>query len=203
LAAIVFKQEFTDDHDRDRRLDAWSSLIGRHLDSHPKLRDQTVLFESAQDLERLRALRHRIPSAINEALEPYRPHGGAKMGTDWWVPYRTLPDFMDRWDVAIVECGLRTFAFGHVGNGHPHVNFLCRDGDETARARSIIVDMCRDAVAMGGGVAGEHGLGKLKRDLLPLQWPAETISRMRDVKRIWDPRGILGRGNVFPEEDAD
>ena len=62
--------------------------------------------------------------------------------------------------------------------------------------------MCRDAVGEGGGVAGEHGLGKQKRDLLPLQWPAETISRMRDVKRTWDPEGILGRGNVFPEEEA-
>jgi len=63
------------------------------------------------------------------------------------------------------------------------------------------VAMCRDAVREGGGVAGEHGLGKLKRDLLALQWPPETIDRMREVKRTWDPRGILGRGNVFPEED--
>jgi len=148
----------------------------------------------------LRALRHRIPSAINEALQPYRSQGGVKMGTDWWVPYRKLPNFMDRWDAAITKLGLRTFAFGHVGNGHPHVNFLCCNGDETSRARAIIVDMCRDAVAEGGGVAGEHGLGKLKRDLLPIQWPAETLSRMQNVKRAWDPEGILGRGNMFPEE---
>jgi FAD/FMN-containing dehydrogenase len=124
------------------------------------------------------------------------------MGTDWWVPYRALPAFMDRWDDAIKGCGLQTFAFGHVGNGHPHINFLCRTGEETTRARTIVVAMCRDAVREGGGVAGEHGLGKLKRDLLPLQWSPETILKMKDVKRIWDPRGILGRGNVFPEEDA-
>ncbi|HYV50681.1 MAG TPA: FAD-linked oxidase C-terminal domain-containing protein, partial [Dongiaceae bacterium] len=93
-----------------------------------------------------------------------------------------------------------TFVFGHVGNGHPHVNFLCRNREETDRARTLILAMCRDAVGEGGGVAGEHGLGKLKRDLLPVQWRPETIAEMREVKRAWDPGGILGRGNVFPEE---
>jgi len=199
LAAIVFKQEFTDARDRDDRLDAWSSFI---VESQPGLAERTVIFETADDLERLRTVRHRIPTAINEALQPFRGDGGAKMGTDWWVPYRALPRFMDRWDEAITGCGVPTFAFGHVGNGHPHVNFLCANRDETDRARALILAMCRDAVGEGGGVAGEHGLGKLKRDLLLLQWPAETISRMRDVKRTWDPQGILGRGNVFPEEDA-
>jgi FAD/FMN-containing dehydrogenase len=199
LAAIVFKQEFADARDRDDRLDAWSSFIA---ESQSGLAEHTVIFETQGDLERLRTLRHRIPSAINETLQPYRAQGGAKMGTDWWVPYRPLPAFMDRWNEPLIRSGVHTVAFGHVGNGHPHVNFLCCDGDETARARSLILAMCRDAVGEGGGVAGEHGLGKLKRDLLPLQWPAETISRMRDVKRTWDPRGILGRGNVFPEEDA-
>ena len=199
-AAIVFKQECTrDQKEREGRLDAWASLIARHAGG---LSEDTMIFESAAELERLRAFRHAIPAAINEAIEPHRARGGAKMGTDWWVPYRALPAFMDRWDEAIAECGLPTFAFGHVGNGHPHVNFLCQSAEETARARVLILGMCRDAVGEGGGVAGEHGLGKLKRDLLPIQWAAETIAKMRDVKRAWDPRGILGRGNVFPEEDA-
>jgi FAD/FMN-containing dehydrogenase len=199
LAAIVFKQEFADPRDREDRLGAWSSFIARHLEG-TALADRTMIFETAADLERLRILRHRIPSAINETLEPYRASGGAKMGTDWWVPYRALPAFMDRWDEAVNACGLRTFVFGHVGNGHPHVNFLCRNREETDRARTLILAMCRDAVGEGGGVAGEHGLGKLKRDLLPVQWRPETIAEMREVKRAWDPGGILGRGNVFPEE---
>ena len=199
LAAIVFKQEFGNARERDERLDAWASLITTYAGG---LSDHTLVFDTAADLERLRAFRHRIPAAINEAVEPHRSRGGVKMGTDWWVPYRVLPAFMDRWDDAIAECGLKTFAFGHVGNGHPHVNFLCRNSEETARARTIILAMCRDAVGEGGGVAGEHGLGKLKRDLLPLQWSAEIITKMKDVKRTWDPKGILGRGNVFPEEDT-
>jgi FAD/FMN-containing dehydrogenase len=60
--------------------------------------------------------------------------------------------------------------------------------------------MCREAVALGGGVAGEHGLGKLKRELLAVQCTPERIAAMRDVKRAWDPDHLLGRGNLFPEE---
>ena len=60
--------------------------------------------------------------------------------------------------------------------------------------------MCRGAVALGGGVAGEHGLGKLKRELLALQYPESRIREMCDLKRRWDPRWILGRGNLFPAE---
>lgn len=62
--------------------------------------------------------------------------------------------------------------------------------------------MCREAVALGGGVAGEHGLGKLKRNLLAVQYSPERIREMRDIKKQWDPGRILGRGNLFPEDLA-
>jgi FAD/FMN-containing dehydrogenase len=51
-------------------------------------------------------------------------------------------------------------------------------------------------------VAGEHGLGKLKRDLLAIQYPEARIAAMRDIKRRWDPNWILGRGNLFSPEDS-
>ena len=198
-AAIVFKQEWENDSDRETRLLAWSSLIERQAATLP---DETLFFERPVDMERLRTVRHLVPSALNELLRPYRTEGGAKVGTDWWVPYTYLPDFLDRWDQAANQAGIPTFVFGHVGNGHPHVNFLCRDSGETERARAMVLAMCREAVEVGGGVAGEHGLGKLKRYLLAVQCEPETIADMRRVKRTWDPLGILGKGNLFPEEDG-
>ena len=201
-AAIVFKQEWQSASDREARLLAWSSLIEGQAGTPPALAEATLFFEGPVDMERLRAVRHLVPSTLNERLRPYREQGGAKVATDWWVPYSRLPDFLDRWDRAATEAGIPTFVFGHVGNGHPHVNFLCRNALETERARAMVLEMCREAVQAGGGVAGEHGLGKLKRDLLAVQCDSETIARMRQVKRAWDPLGILGKGNVFPEEDG-
>ncbi len=56
---------------------------------------------------------------------------------------------------------------------------------------------CRKAVELGGGVSGEHGLGKLHTDLLPIQHADAAIARMKQWKREYDPKWILGRGTIF------
>jgi FAD/FMN-containing dehydrogenase len=53
------------------------------------------------------------------------------------------------------------------------------------------------AVAMGGTVSAEHGLGKRKRDYLKLQFTPEQIETMQAVKRRLDPHWLLGRGTLF------
>jgi D-lactate dehydrogenase (cytochrome)/glycolate oxidase len=52
-------------------------------------------------------------------------------------------------------------------------------------------------VELGGTVSAEHGLGKHKRHLLEIQFTPEEIDRMRAVKRRLDPKGLLGKGNLF------
>jgi FAD/FMN-containing dehydrogenase len=52
-------------------------------------------------------------------------------------------------------------------------------------------------VELGGTVGAEHGLGKRKAHLLPVQYGPEVIDAMRDVKRRFDPQWLLGRGNLF------
>jgi D-lactate dehydrogenase (cytochrome)/glycolate oxidase len=54
-----------------------------------------------------------------------------------------------------------------------------------------------EAVAMGGTVSAEHGLGKRKRDLLPIQFNSEQIAAMKAVKAKLDPMNLLGRGTLF------
>jgi FAD/FMN-containing dehydrogenase len=55
----------------------------------------------------------------------------------------------------------------------------------------------RQSVALGGSVAAEHGLGKKKAKLLPIQYSAEHIDAMKAVKRRFDPEWRLGRGTLF------
>jgi FAD/FMN-containing dehydrogenase len=158
--------------------------------------------EDRKGHERLRSFRHRVPSNLNEVLTGLAERGGGKVATDWWVPYVDAPEFLGGWRRRIVEAGLKAVMFGHIGNGHPHVNFLSDSPDAHRRARVLVREMCREAVARGGGVAGEHGLGKIKRDLLGLQHSAECVEEMRDIKGGWDSRWILGRGNLFPAETS-
>jgi len=203
-AAIVFKQEAQDPRERDRLLEAWSGLLERSLTEAgcPALLDAVLILEGPTEHKRLRSFRHRIPSVLNEVIDRYRDAGGGKVGTDWWVPYDRLPEFLVGWQERIRDAGLESVVFGHVGNGHPHLNFIPKNAEDRGRAYSMMLDMCREAVALGGGVAGEHGLGKLKQNLLSIQYPASRIDEMRALKREWDPRWILGRGNLFPSQSS-
>jgi D-lactate dehydrogenase (cytochrome) len=75
-----------------------------------------------------------------------------------------------------------------------------RDDAEAARAREIYLKFARRAVAVGGTISGEHGIGKLKRDYLRLLYDEERLREMAALKRAFDPACILGRGNIFAEE---
>ena len=87
--------------------------------------------------------------------------------------------------------------YGHVGDGHLHVNMMPATDFEKEQAWGLMHTWAASAVALGGTVGAEHGLGKRKRHLLELMYSASEIEAMRAVKRRLDPAWILGRGNLF------
>jgi FAD/FMN-containing dehydrogenase len=86
---------------------------------------------------------------------------------------------------------------GHAGNGHPHQNFLARDSAELATIERVVEHTLREVIRLGGTVAAEHGIGKIKRKWLPLQMNPLQIAMMTAVKRELDPLGILAPGNIL------
>ena len=87
--------------------------------------------------------------------------------------------------------------FGHIGDAHVHVNILPNTEEEFKIGKSLMLEFARRAVALGGTVSAEHGLGKRKAHLLELQYTAEQIEAMKAVKRRLDPLWLLNRGNLF------
>ena len=73
--------------------------------------------------------------------------------------------------------------FGHAGNGHPHQHFHARTGDELVTVERAVEATLRHVISMGGTVAAEHGIGKLKRKWLALQLSEVQLAVMRAVKR--------------------
>ena len=65
-------------------------------------------------------------------------------------------------------------------------------------ATVLLKEFATHAVKLGGTVSAEHGLGKRKAYLLPLQYTPDQIEGMMAVKRRFDPQWLLGRGNLFP-----
>jgi FAD/FMN-containing dehydrogenase len=79
-----------------------------------------------------------------------------------------------------------------------HVNILPKSQAEFETGQRLMLDFARHAVALGGTVSAEHGLGKRKAHLLEIQYTPDQIDAMKDVKRRLDPHWLLNRGNLFP-----
>lgn len=194
-ALLYIKQEHESEVERDRCLSRWYDAIFPF--SGQELADRILIAQTHKQQEEFRLWRHHIPETENERGREYWKQGGGKVGSDWWVPTERLPEMMEFFYRVAQETGLSYIAYAHIGAGHPHTNLLGRDAAEKARAMEALRGCCRRAVELGGGVAGEHGIGKIHTDLLAVQHPPETIERMKAWKREYDPNWILGRGNIF------
>jgi len=91
--------------------------------------------------------------------------------------------------------------FGHAGDGNLHPNILCdrRDPEEMARVKLAAREIFEAAVALGGTLSGEHGVGLLKKQFLELDLGSEAIAIMRKLKDAIDPLGIMNPGKIFPD----
>ncbi len=196
---LCVKIEYDASNSIDPVLDSWMTPltnIYNAVSDTPCLARVFVATTHAQK-EAIRLCRHFIPLKVNEDYFPYREQGGGKIGTDWWVPLKHLQDMLLPTFEQATTLQIPFLVFAHIGNGHPHWNFLTRNPEENAKAKAFVLAQCHKAVAFGGGVAGEHGIGKIKRDLLTIQHGTDTIARMKALKHQWDPKNLLGRGNLF------
>jgi FAD/FMN-containing dehydrogenase len=176
-------------------LERWWTLLERSSGSLP---DDTVVAADRRQQEELRSLRHAVPATLNEEGHSFAAAGGRKISTDWAVPFDQLAPLIARCDRWIADAGLvRTARYGHVGNGHPHYNFIVRDPEEAAVAHEIVDRMCAEACALGGTISAEHGIGKVKRPYLHHRFTELDLAVMRAVKAVFDPTSILAPGNLF------
>jgi FAD/FMN-containing dehydrogenase len=152
--------------------------------------------DAAADRERFRVFRHALPELVNERV---RQLGHGKLGTDFAVPVEQNGAMMDFYEEHLRrEFGQSYCIFGHIGDAHVHVNLLPQDRGQAERAPSLLIEFAREAVRLGGTVSAEHGLGKKKAHLLPLEYSPEQIAAMCAVKRQLDPQWLLGRGTLLP-----
>ncbi|MEI9812349.1 MAG: FAD-binding oxidoreductase [Acidobacteriota bacterium] len=165
------------------------------LDMTGALENESWFGSSARDREQFRLFRHRLPEKIHEHL---RRLGLVVIATDYSVPVDRCRDVLSLYRSVLSEnFGDRFVMFGHIGDAHVHTELLPRDQAEWERSPEVIAALAREVVRMGGAVGAEHGLGKRKAHLLEFQYSPDHIAAMRDVKRRFDPQGLLGRGTLF------
>lgn len=152
-----------------------------------------------RDLSRLKVLRHAVPETINKIVAQNKLNNRRihKVGTDMAVPDEHLKEIFGYYRSMLKGEKLRSVIFGHVGNNHLHVNMLPCTDDELSRAKELYRSFAKKAVTLGGSVSAEHGIGKLKKDYLLLQYPKEHIGEMQAIKKTLDSRGILNPGTML------
>ncbi|MFC7495490.1 MULTISPECIES: FAD-binding oxidoreductase [unclassified Nocardioides] len=124
---------------------------------------------------------------------------GATLLDDVGVRVHQLPDLLARIEEIAGRRGVTIGTFGHAadGNLHPTVIFDAADRSERAAAQAAFEEILAAALAMGGTITGEHGVGSLKIDYVERQVGRVERDVMHRIKGVLDPTGILNPGRGY------
>ncbi|MFK2877534.1 FAD-binding oxidoreductase [Rhodanobacter hydrolyticus] len=156
--------------------------------------DGLVQLEVARDEAQTRAL-WAARKALSFAQRAATQH---KINEDVVVPVSRLPELVDGVRQLAERHAVPIVSFGHAGNGNLHVNLLPRDVDEIERAYAALPALFALVIALDGTISGEHGIGVVKREFMPLALSSEALGLMRGIKAAFDPDGILNPGKLLP-----
>lgn len=148
-----------------------------------------------EDRNRLWAARHNFYYAMKASCP-----GRTGYNTDSCVPISRLADCILASLKDVAESGFTSPLVGHVGDGNFHLSYMVEPGnmDEINRAKVLADRLSRRTLEMGGTVSGEHGIGIGKRKFMADEHGDAAWSLMGDIKRTFDPAGILNPGKMVP-----
>ncbi len=140
---------------------------------------------------------------IRELFGEVQRHMGGSIKHDISVPVAAVPAFIAAADAAVAAFmpGARPLPFGHVGDGNIHYNVAqphnMAKADFLARWHEVNAVVFAVVRRHGGSISAEHGIGVMKRDLLPTVKDPVALDLMRTLKRTLDPNNILNPGKVL------
>jgi D-lactate dehydrogenase (cytochrome) len=141
----------------------------------------------------------RLREQLTEAQKP----AGGSIKHDISVPIAVVPEFLEEATAAVQKMvpGCRPAPFGHLGDGNLHYNVSQPVGADKAEFIALwdeMNDLVHGIVAKyQGSVSAEHGIGVMKRDILPKVKDPVAMELMRTLKATLDPNGILNPGKVL------
>ena len=136
-----------------------------------------------------------------KALAPTLRKASAKrINEDVVVPVTEIPRLIQGLDHLSKKHQIPIINFGHAGNGNIHVNLLLSadDSQQNKRAKHCLDDVFSLVLKLNGTLSGEHGVGIAKRDFIDRELDANSLELMRNIKKQFDPNGILNPDKIFP-----
>ncbi|MDQ6608947.1 MAG: FAD-binding protein [Bacteroidota bacterium] len=152
-----------------------------------------ILFaDDAQQKAELWKLRRRVGEAV-KAHSIYKEE-------DTVVPRAELPVLLKGVKDIGRAYGFHSVCYGHAGDGNLHVNIIkgeLSDAEWNGSLKAGIVEIFELVKSLGGTISGEHGIGLVQKDYLPIVFDPVQMRLMKSIKALFDPNNILNAGKIF------
>ncbi|MDQ3048332.1 MAG: FAD-binding protein [Bacteroidota bacterium] len=153
-----------------------------------------ILFaESASQKAELWKLRRKINEAVTA--------NAVSKEQDTVVPRAELPSLVAGVKDIGIKYGFRSVCYGHAGDGNLHIRIIKGDltdeqwnGSYIKTAIAEIFALCH---SLGGTISGEHGIGLIQQEYMGIVFSEKALQLQRDIKKVFDPNGILNPGKMF------
>lgn len=176
--------------------EANSTAFMRSLDRVGDRLIDTAIATTPAELRPLWAARERIPSEVLR-MQPL-------FGFDVSIAARDLAAALDRMRAELRAAwpDVRLLVFGHLGDDNVHIAVATgeRSRDRKPEVENVVYQVVSDC---GGSISAEHGIGFEKRDYLAFTRSESEIALMHQLKKMFDPHGILNRGRMIPWREED
>jgi glycolate oxidase len=152
-----------------------------------------VLFaDTAQQKEELWRMRRTMAESV-KSNSVYKEE-------DTVVPRAALPELINGIKEIGSRYGFESVCYGHAGDGNLHVNIIkagMSDADWKDKLKDGIVEIFELTTNLGGTISGEHGIGLVQKEFMPIKYSEISLNLMRGIKQVFDPNGIMNPGKIF------
>ncbi|MBC7566703.1 MAG: FAD-binding protein [Pedobacter sp.] len=152
-----------------------------------------VLFaDTAQQKEELWRMRRTMAESV-KSNSVYKEE-------DTVVPRAALPKLINGIKEIGSKYGFESVCYGHAGDGNLHVNIIkagMSDQDWKDKLKDGIVEIFELTTQLGGTISGEHGIGLVQKEFMPIKYSEVSLNLMRGIKKVFDPNGIMNPGKIF------
>jgi len=154
-----------------------------------------ILFADSQaQKDKLWELRRKVGEAV-KANSIYKEE-------DTVVPRYELPKLLAGVKRIGKVYGFKSVCYGHAGDGNLHINIIkgeMSDQDWTIELTKGIREIFELTVSLGGTISGEHGIGLVQKNYMDIPFTKIQLGIMKQIKDVFDPKGILNPGKIFPD----
>jgi len=119
---------------------------------------------------------------------------------DTVVPRAELPKLIKGIKEIGAKYGFESICYGHAGDGNVHANIIkakMSDEDWNNKLKDGIREIFELTVSLGGTLSGEHGIGLVQKEFMPIKYSNVHFELWRGIKNVFDKNGILNPGKIF------